>query len=81
MTIGEQRVRVTFNPSNSDDVYVIKSRSADLIDQCEKHKRNGEQARCAAKAQDLYEEAAMWAVKHGLKNAGENAVPSAIWLN
>jgi hypothetical protein len=60
-TIGEQRVRTTFNPSASDDVTLIKNKSADLIDLCEKLK--AKDPRLASLAQTSYEEAAMWAVK------------------
>jgi hypothetical protein len=60
-TIGEQRVRITFNPSASSDVDVIKNKSAELIDLCEKLK--SKDPRLASLAQTSYEEAAMWAVK------------------
>lgn len=67
MTVGEQRVRVAFNPSASDLVSQLKQRSAELIDLCEELKTsqgdNREKGRCAALAQTAYEEAAMWAVK------------------
>ena len=61
MTIGENRVRVDFNPSQNRDVTEIKERTADLINICEGLK--GKDARLAALAQTAYEEAAMWAVK------------------
>ena len=60
-TIGEQRVRITFNPAASSDVDVIKNKSAELIDLCEKLK--AKDPRLASLAQTTYEEAAMWAVK------------------
>ena len=60
-TVGEQRVRTTFNPSASSDVDVIKQKSAELIDLCEKLKPKD--PRLASLAQTTYEEAAMWAVK------------------
>ena len=62
MSIGEQRVRYEFNPSNNAEVDYIKRMSAELINYCEtelKHK----DPRLAALAQTAYEEAAMWAVK------------------
>ena len=66
MTIGEDRVRVKFNPSSNSSVDDIKQRTAKLIDTCEGLKAGAptpEAARCAALAQTAYEEAAMWAVK------------------
>ena len=62
-TDGNERVRADFNPSGNPDVTTIKSKTAELIDHCEKFKNSGEQARCAALAQTNYEQAAMWAVK------------------
>lgn len=60
-TIGEQRVRTTFNPSSSNDVDLIKQRTAELINICDHLK--GKDPRLVALAQTAYEEAAMWAVK------------------
>lgn len=60
-TIGEQRVRTSFNPSNDSLVDQIKQKSAELINMCEELK--GKDARLASLAQTGYEEAAMWAVK------------------
>lgn len=68
-TLGEQRVRVSFNPSSDNKVDQIKAKSAELIDICQELKMSdqggapSEQARLAALAQTAYEEAAMWAVK------------------
>jgi len=66
-TLGENRVRVEFNPSGEGVVYDIKRHSAEMIDFVEKVKAgypgNGEVARLCALAQTAYEEAAMWAVK------------------
>lgn len=61
MTLGEQRVRRTFNPSSNRQVEEIKIATAELIDMCEELK--AKDARLAALAQTAYEEAAMWAVK------------------
>jgi hypothetical protein len=61
MTIGEDRVRTKFNPSNNTLVDQIKNKSAELIDLCEKLKEKD--ARLASLAQTNYEDAAMWAVK------------------
>jgi len=61
MTIGEDRVRVKFNPSSDGVVDQIKQKSAELIDLCETLK--DKDARLAALAQTHYEDAAMWAVK------------------
>lgn len=60
-TIGEQRVRTEFNPSQNDVVSKIKQMTADLINICEELKQKD--PRLAATAQTAYEEAAMWAVK------------------
>lgn len=60
-TIGEQRVRVSFNPSADSAVDQIKQKSAELIDLCETLK--AKDGRLASLAQTAYEEAAMWAVK------------------
>lgn len=61
MTIGEDRVRVKFNPSEDGHVAMIKRMTAELIDVCEEFK--AKDPRLAALAQTAYEEAAMWAVK------------------
>ena len=70
MTIGEDRVRVKFNPSDNSLVSTIKQKSAELIDLCEEHKGrdlkpsgNAEVNRLWSLAQTHYEDAAMWAVK------------------
>lgn len=60
-TVGEQRVRTTFNPSANSDVDIIKQKSAELINLCEVLK--SKDPRLASIAQTSYEEAAMWAVK------------------
>lgn len=61
LSIGEARVRTTFNPSNNGLVDQIKQKSAELINLCETLKvKDG---RLASLAQTSYEEAAMWAVK------------------
>jgi hypothetical protein len=61
MTIGEDRVRIKFNPSADSVVDQIKQKSAELIDLCETLK--SKDARLSALAQTHYEDAAMWAVK------------------
>lgn len=65
MSLGEDRVRIKFNPSANDKVSAIKQRSAELINLCETMKEGmpPEVARCFALAQTHYEDAAMWAVK------------------
>lgn len=60
-TVGEQRVRTSFNVSGSDEVTRIKNATAELIDLCEGLK--SKDGRLASLAQTTYEEAAMWAVK------------------
>jgi len=62
-TLGERRVRVSFNPSGNGTVNHIKRMSADLIDLCEELKVDSETVRLVALAQTHYEDAAMWAVK------------------
>jgi hypothetical protein len=70
MTIGADRVRVSFNPSKDNFVDQIKQDTARLIDLVEEMKLVAQQAgsqseliRLCALAQTAYEEAAMWAVK------------------
>lgn len=60
-TIGEVRVRVEFNPSQSDLVSQIKQKTAELINLCEQFKNVD--PRLTSLAQTTYENAAMWAVK------------------
>ncbi len=60
-SIGETRVRLSFNTEGNKEVATIKSLTADLIDRCEALKVKD--PRLAALAQTAYEEAAMWAVK------------------
>jgi len=60
-TLGKDRVRYQFNPSNNGEVDEIKRRTAELIDLCERLKTYD--VRLASLAQTAYEEAAMWAVK------------------
>ena len=66
MSLGEDRVRVSFNPGGNDLVSIIKARAANLIDKCEEM-RDGtspsEKGRLIALAQTAFEEGAMWAVK------------------
>lgn len=61
MSIGEDRVRIKFNPSADSKVDQIKNKTAELIDLCETLKPLD--ARLVALAQTHYEDAAMWAVK------------------
>lgn len=72
MSLGEDRVRIKFNPSDNSLVSQIKQKSAELIDLCEQHKTtkgspatkgSPEEIRLWALAQTHYEDAAMWAVK------------------
>jgi hypothetical protein len=74
MTTGERRVRTKFNPSSSDNVDLIKQRTAELIDLVnDLPKTNAdtdpdgvrapEAGRLRALAMTAYEEAYMWAVK------------------
>jgi hypothetical protein len=73
MTLGEDRVRIKFNPSDNSLVGQIKQKTAELIDLCEQHKHDvkpnssklttSETIRCWALAQTHFEDAGMWAVK------------------
>jgi len=60
-TVGEIRVRTSFNPSQDSVVDQIKQKAAELINLAESLKNKD--ARLASLAQTAYEEAAMWAVK------------------
>ena len=66
-TLGESRVRIKFNPSESSTVGQLKQKSAELITLCEELRNagsaDGEQQRLWRCAQTAYEEAAMWATK------------------
>lgn len=68
-TLGESRVRTTFNPANDSAVDQIKQKSAELIDLIDSLKptdgsmMSGEKARLIAKAQTDIEQGAMWGVK------------------
>lgn len=68
-TLGEQRIRVDFNPGNNDRVKNVKEAYANLIDRLEELRTsrsidvNGEQNRCIAVAQTELESSCMWAVK------------------
>jgi len=72
MSLGEDRVRIKFNPSASSAVDLIKQQAARFIDTCEELKRdyagNSEVLRCIALAQTAAEDAAMWAVKAATAN-------------
>jgi hypothetical protein len=66
MSLGEDRVRVTFNPSNNDLVHQIKQKAAELIDLCEGLRDPpgpSDKNRCVAMAQTGFEDAVMWAIK------------------
>lgn len=62
-TIGEQRVRVDFNPDSNGIVDEIKQKTAYLINLCEDLKKIGHDTRLVSIAQTEFENAAMWAVK------------------
>jgi hypothetical protein len=64
-TLGEARVRITFNPSDDSMVHEIKQRTAALIDFCaaKRDSKNEEALRLWSLAMTHYEDAAMWAVK------------------
>lgn len=63
-TLGEARVRVSFNPSDDPSIDMLKMKTAELIDRVGSiPASDGEVARLKALAMTAYEEAAMWAVK------------------
>ena len=65
MTLGEERVRVSFNPSGDSAVDRIKQLTADLIDLVNAlpDHGDGETKRTKALAMTEFESAAHWAVK------------------
>lgn len=67
MSLGEDRVRIKFNPSESSTVNSLKTKAAEFINLCEDMRNAGsadkEQQRLWALAQTHAEDAAMWAVK------------------
>lgn len=69
ITLGEQRVRILFNPSNTSDIDTIKSTSAAEINKLEAMRLDSgvpvdsEKQRLISLSQTAFEEAAMWAVK------------------
>jgi hypothetical protein len=70
MTLGEKRVRLSFNPGGNPQVDDIKARVAALIDLCDAMKlaaqkqfSGDEAARCCSLAMTAFEDGAMWAVK------------------
>lgn len=65
-TLGEKRVRTSFNPSDNSIVQHIKERAAEFINYVNDsmpNPKDAEQARLKAMALTAIEEAAMWAVK------------------
>ena len=66
MSLGEERVRLQFNPSSNTDVQAIKQRTAEMINWCNDRlvrEDNPEIKRLLSLAMTNYEDAAMWAVK------------------
>ncbi len=62
LTLGENRVRLGFNPSGNDLVDDIKAKTATLIDLCDQELTDKD-PRLADAAMICFENAAMWAVK------------------
>lgn len=70
-TLGESRIRTTFNPGNNDKVQNLKEKFAhlynDLLNVLPDKKDSSEEAiearRCMDKSLNLLEESAMFAVK------------------
>jgi hypothetical protein len=75
MSIGEDRVRVKFNPSDNSVVAQIKQKTAELINICHENKptrqygANPEVERLWKFAEFLFEDGAMWAVKAATSEA------------
>jgi hypothetical protein len=67
MSLGEDRVRIKFNPSDDSLVSQFKQKAAELIDLCERGRLDGsadkEHQRLWSLAQTAFEDGAMWAVK------------------
>lgn len=71
LSLGEKRVRTTFNPSSDSFVDEIKQKTAELINLTNELGQKpfiteaefGDFKRLQALAMTAYEEAAMWAVK------------------
>ena len=66
MSLGEDRVRTTFNPSASSTVDLVKQQAAKFIDTCHAmmdKTDDPEIGRCLSLAMTHAEDAAMWAVK------------------
>jgi hypothetical protein len=68
MSKGTDRVRLHFNPGDSEAVSSLKGQTAALIDECEGLRISvssgaSEVNRLVSLAQTAYEEACMWAVK------------------
>lgn len=69
-SLGERRVRASFNPSANSEVDAIKSFSAAMIDRLEELRKetdgslkSAEIQRLLSLAQTSFEEGAMWGVK------------------
>ena len=74
-TLGEFRVRLSFNPSGDPKVNDIKRRFADLIDDIELAKSAHGDSRAGSEAQTLLETAAMFAVKMVTTPASQQPPP------
>lgn len=62
MTLGQNLVVKSFNPSQFPEVDLLKQKTAELIDFCDEHLMHRD-ARWASEAITKFEEACMWAVK------------------
>lgn len=65
-TLGELRVRTSFNPSNNSEVELIKQKTAELINLIDKLETADR--RLVNLALTSYEEGAMWGVKAATAN-------------
>jgi hypothetical protein len=81
MSLGKDRVRIDFNPSQDDLVGTIKSATANLIDLCDRSCGSGagtEERRLWALAMTHYETAAMYGVKAAtFKQSSQTSVTRA----
>ena len=66
MTLGQERVRLYFNPGGNPLVEEIKRKTAELIDLCNTQRQEPgpeEKQRLFSSAMTDYEKASMWATK------------------
>lgn len=79
LSLGEKRVRTSFNPGQNGMVDSIKQKTAELINMCES--LFSQDPRLASIAMTKYEEAAMWAVKAATATALKAEAPTGMSTN